>query len=78
MSETTLGWQRKDTGTLRYYFTHKVPTIFTHAYFGDISSSFSFEVDTKSTKYDSREQILSWELKSDSTPWTLRFERADR
>lgn len=72
LSETTIGWNRKETGTVRYYFTHKVPlSIQNHPYFGQIYSSTSYEVDTKRTKYDSREEVFSWELKSELTPWTL-------
>jgi len=39
LSETTIGWNKKDNGTLRYYFTHKVPLSYHHPYFGQISSA---------------------------------------
>lgn len=55
-----------------------MPLSYNHPYFGQISSSTQVEVDTKKTKYDSREEIVALELSSELTPWTLRFERAHR
>ena len=44
----------------------------------DANQTFNFEVDTKRTKYDSNEQLFSYELSSDTDPWTLRAECVNR
>lgn len=39
-----------------------------------LEASYSFEIDTKQTKYESREQSHSLLLSSPDSPWSLRFE----
>lgn len=53
---------------------HKADFLF----FSDVQSALTCEVDTKKTKYESSEEILSWELSSEKSPWRLRLERASR
>jgi hypothetical protein len=77
-SQTTLGFNKSENGTLKYYFTYQVPTKMNILNFKDVQSSITCEVDTKKTKYESREEVISWELFSESTPWRLRFESSNR
>jgi hypothetical protein len=77
-SQTTLGFNKSENGTLKYYFTYQVPTKMNFLNFKDIQSSITCEVDTKRTKYDSREEVISWELFGESSPWRLRFENSSR
>ena len=77
-SQTTLGFNKSENGTLKYYFTYQVPTKMNILNFKDVQSSITCEVDTKKTKYESREEVISWELFSESSPWRLRFESSQR
>ena len=81
MSETTVGWHRKETGNLRYHCNYKVPVILPpllQRVMSEANQTFNFEVDTKRTKYDSNEQVLSYELSSDPDPWVFRAECVNR
>lgn len=77
LSETKLAWDCLDpSGLSKYSFTHKLP-LGTHSYFGQMTQSVGFEVDTTSTKFVCREQVFSYKVETE-TPWSFTASRASR